>query len=136
VESDVTLVGLEMLVADIDAALSLFQGALGLELVERRTSDDPAGEVAVLALGDAALTLLAPSAQGPGRILDNRTPRVSQVFLGVTPGAVGPTAEALAARGAAVNVIDALRCFVPPAVVEGATGIATALTVVGVDRGR
>jgi catechol 2,3-dioxygenase-like lactoylglutathione lyase family enzyme len=134
VETEITLLGLELLVADIDTALALFHGALGLELVERRTSDDPAGEVAVLAIGDAALTLLAPSAAGPGRVLDNRTPRVTQVFLGVAPDAVAATAESLAAHGAAVHVVDALRCFVPPAVVEGATGIDTALTVVGVDR--
>lgn len=123
----VKLVGCELIVADLDDALTLLVDVLGLELVERRVSDDPQGELAVLAIGDAAITLLAPAAEGPGKILGEREPRLAQVILGVPEGSNVGFVEQIAESGFSVQVVDERRCFVPPGSARGALGVNTAI---------
>lgn len=123
------LIGFELIVPDLSAALVLFVDALGLELVERRASTDPSGEIAVLAIGDAAITLLQPAETGPGNIMPKRDPRLSQIVLGVAPDELGALADEVVEMGIPVQPIDASRCFLPPVAIEGFLGVPTAVVL-------
>lgn len=129
----VNLVGMEFIVADLDAAVRFCEQVLGLELLSRHASPDVAGDVAVLALGNAAITLLQPHAVGEGVVLPQRAPRLAQIFLGVPPGRLAAHAERMAAAGAPVQVLGPDRFFVPAPTVEDALGVATAVTVLAVE---
>jgi len=129
----VKLVGFELIVEQIDTALSLFVDAFGLELVERRSSIDPAGEVAVVAAGDAAISLLQPADAGPGHVLPDREPRLSQIVLSVEAGQSVELAEKIAEQGLTAQRIDARRFFVTPAATEGLLGLTTAIVVTTAD---
>ena len=132
-DSLVNLVGMEFIVGDLDAAAQFCQRVLGLELVSRHASPDVAGDVAVFALGNAAITLLQPHPVGEGVVLNQREPRLAQIFLGVLPEHVAPMAEQIVAAGAPVHVLGPTRFFVPTSAVEGAIGIASTITVLAVD---
>lgn len=133
VVSTPNLLAIEIIVHDIDAGLALFRDAMGLELVERFTSTDPAGEMAILAVGgDLALTLFAPSASGPGYVLPKREPRLSQLVFGVESGALTGAAADLAEAGIAVQHVDDARFFVPPATIAGLLGVQAAIVMTGV----
>ena len=125
-----TLLGVELLVQDIDRATELFEGALGFELVERRMSDDPAGEIAVFAVGEAALTVIAPRDHGPGVVIDDRTPRLGQLVLGASTGSLDAVATDVVERGGSVQPIDDQRFLLSPSTVAAATGIDAAITIV------
>ena len=127
------LAGFELIVPDIDAALALFVDGLGLELVERRSSTDPAGEVAVVAAGDAAISLLQPSDAGPGYVMPNREARLSQIVFSVEAGRALDLATNIAERGLTARQIDEAQFFVTPAATEGLIGLATAIVVTGED---
>jgi methylmalonyl-CoA/ethylmalonyl-CoA epimerase len=68
-------------VEDIDAALALYAGALGMPVVHRETVDDQGVEAALLDVGDAHVELLAPL--GPdtavGKFLARRGPGLHHV---------------------------------------------------------
>lgn len=128
-----TLIGLELLVPDIDPAIELFEGVIGLELVERRDSADPAGEIAVFAVGDAAITLIAPRDHGPGTVIDDRSPRLAQIVMALGRDELGPLVGSIEDAGAPVVRLDDHRAVVNPTVVEAATGVHTAITVVEVE---
>lgn len=125
-----TLLGVELLVQDIDRAMELFEGALGFELLERRESDDPAGEIAVFVVGDAAITLIAPREHGPGVVIEDRTPRLGQLVLGTPTGTLDGVGAAVVQRGGSVQPIDEQRLLLSMATVAAATGIDAAITVV------
>jgi catechol 2,3-dioxygenase-like lactoylglutathione lyase family enzyme len=128
----VNLVGLELVVPDLDAALALLVEALGLEVVERRRSEDPAGEIAVLLAGAVGITLLQPSDAGPGHVLADRQPRVTQLVFGADPREVDNLMTAIAELGISVQLLDAERFFVPPAAAQGVLGVRTAVVVAAV----
>ncbi|MGK0273945.1 MAG: hypothetical protein ACI9N0_000318 [Ilumatobacter sp.] len=127
------LVGLELIVEQIDSALALFVDGLGLELVERRMSVDPAGEIAILAAGDAAITLLQPATSGPGFLLPKREPRLSQIIFSVDKERIDELAAAINEAGIPAQGIDSARFFVPPPATEGLLGFQTAIVVAGID---
>jgi catechol 2,3-dioxygenase-like lactoylglutathione lyase family enzyme len=127
------LLGIELIVHEMSSALALLVDALGLELVDRFVSTDPAGEVAVLEAGDIAVTLLQPAGGGPGFVLPKREPRLAQIVFGVSAEGLAGVARDLAASGVPTQVVDDARFFVPPASVEGALGLQTAVVVTRAD---
>lgn len=124
------LLGIELLVQNIDAATELFEGALGFELVERRSSEDPAGELAVFAIGDAAVTVIQPRDHGPGTVIEDRRPRLGQIVLGAARGQSADVIDAVSRAGGSVLRLDDQRTLIAPLVMAGATGIDAAITVV------
>jgi methylmalonyl-CoA epimerase len=68
-------------VEDIDAALALYQGSLGMPLVHRETVEDQGVEAALLDVGDGHVELLQPL--GPetavGKFLARRGPGLHHV---------------------------------------------------------
>lgn len=118
--------------AQIDAALALFVDALGLELLERRASTDPVGEVAIVAAGDAMITLLAPADHGPGFVLSDREPRLSQIVLATPAADVADLASRVTEAGVPVQTSSDTSFFVTPSGCQGALGAKTAVVVAGV----
>lgn len=79
-----SIIGLEFLVADLDGAIAVFVDALGWELVERGPAEGVAGERAVLVADSVvapAVTLMAAAEAGPGMVISDRTPRLTQVVM-------------------------------------------------------
>lgn len=128
--SELTLLGIELLVQEIDAATELFERVLGFELIERRDSEDPAGQLAVFRVGDAAVTIIEPRDHGPGTVMEDRTPRLGQIILGTGPGESADLIQAVAEAGGSVHRLADDRTVITPLVVAGATGIAAAITVI------
>jgi methylmalonyl-CoA/ethylmalonyl-CoA epimerase len=91
-------------VESIDAALAIYQDALGMPLVHRETVEDQGVEAALLDVGDGHVELLQPL--GPdtavGKFLAKRGPGLHHVAYRV--GSVENTLEAL--RAAGVRLID------------------------------
>jgi methylmalonyl-CoA/ethylmalonyl-CoA epimerase len=91
-------------VESIDAALAIYQDALGMPLVHRETVEDQGVEAALLDVGDGHVELLQPL--GPdtavGKFLAKRGPGLHHVAYRV--GSVEETLEALQAAG--VRLID------------------------------
>lgn len=127
------LLGFELIVGDLELAVQFCQQVLGLELIARHPSPDLAGDVAVFALGNAAINLLQPHTTGEGVVLNQRDPRLAQIFLGVPPERVATLAEQIVAGGVPVHMLEPTRFFVPSGAVEGALGIASTITVLAVD---
>jgi methylmalonyl-CoA/ethylmalonyl-CoA epimerase len=91
-------------VEDIDAALALYQGSLGMPLVHRETVEDQGVEAALLDIGDGHVELLQPL--GPetavGKFLARRGPGLHHVAYRVEN--VESTLSELA--GAGMRLID------------------------------
>lgn len=126
-----TLLGIEIVVSDLDRAIAFFAEVLGLEVTTRGPSPLVEADTAVVDAGSVAITLLAPKDHGPGRVLPNREPRVSQFVLGGGDGA-GLTAlrDGVAEAGLAVVALDGGGFYVTPEAVTGALGIAAAVVAV------
>jgi catechol 2,3-dioxygenase-like lactoylglutathione lyase family enzyme len=125
------LLGLEIVVGDLDRALALLVDVLGLELLSRAPADLVEGETAVLDCGSVAITLLAPAAHGPGPILGNRDPRVSQLVFGAAgDGAVARLQREMIESGLAVAPAGPSGFYATPESMVGALGMPTAVVVV------
>lgn len=125
------LLGLEIVVADLDRALAFLVDVLGLELVSRSPAGLVEGEMAVVDCGSVAITLLAPAAHGPGRILGNRDPRVSQLVFGVRgDDAVTGLQQQMTESGLAIVPAASSGFFATPESMVGALGLPTAVVVV------
>lgn len=131
-----TLLGIEIVVGDLDRAVAFFADVLGLEVVQRGPSGLVEADTAVIDAGTVAITLLAPKDHGPGRLLPNREPRVSQLVLGAPPqdGVAGLRAR-LVEAGLAVVPVDDESFYVTPEAVSGALGIAAAIVAVPAPEG-
>lgn len=127
-----TVIGIELLVPGIDAALTTFTEALGCELAWRGPSPDVDAEVAVLDAGAITITLISPTSTGRPAIPD-REPRLSQLVFGTDTGSVAGIAAALRGLGIAVAGDEDARVYVPPTVAEGVLGARTALVVTAFD---
>lgn len=126
-----TLLGLEIVVSDLDRAVALFAEVLGLEVVHRGPSPLVEADTAVIDAGPVAITLLAPKDHGPGRVLPNREPRVSQLVLGAaTPAGAAGLRDRVVEAGLAVVPVDEESFYVTPEAVTGALGIAMAIVAV------
>jgi len=134
----VVLVGIELLVTEIDAALVLLEGAFGLDVVERHNSTDPAGEIAVLDAGGVTITLLQAADHGPGYVLPRREPRVTQLVFGVPGDDAGAMRMAVGESGVPTLSLGDGGFYVPPTGGEGLFGfeiaaVLTSLSDVGTD---
>jgi methylmalonyl-CoA epimerase len=91
-------------VEDLEGALALYQGSLGMPLVHRETVADQGVEAALLDIGDAHVELLAPL--GPetavGKFLARRGPGLHHVAYRVED--VEQTLNALSEAG--IRLID------------------------------
>lgn len=130
------LIGIEMLVPDIAAALVLLGDSFGLELIERRSSEDPVGEIAVVDAGGVAITLLQAADQGPGFVLPRREPRVTQLVFGVAGGSAAPLRMSVAEAGLPTQPFGEGGFFVTPKGGAGLFGfeIATVVAAIGEER--
>lgn len=125
------VIGLELLVADLDRAVELVRDVLGLPVLDEGPAANVAGRMATVDAGGLVLTLLEPTDSGPGPVLGDRTPRLAQVVVGTDGPAdvVGLLARVTSAGLAAVP-IDDHRFHVPPEAVQGALGLPVAVVVV------
>lgn len=127
------VIGVELIVEDLDRAVELFTEVLGLELLSRGPAPTVAGEAAVIDAGAFAITLLAPAAGGPGHVLAERTPRLNQLVVGL-PALVD--VEVLRDRateaGLAVRSTDGGSFYLVPEAVAGALGQEVAVVVTAV----
>lgn len=125
---------MELIVADLDRAVELFQEVLGLPIVGRGPASLVPGEVATVDLGGMLLTLLCPAADGVGEFLADRTPRLSQLVLTVEGDAgVGELVARAGLHGLVAQRPADGQCYLTPESVEGALGVACALVVVAVE---
>lgn len=128
-----TLLSVEIIVESVERAIQLMVDTFGFPLVERRRTDDPAGEVAIVDAGGVLLSLLEPAAGGAGRLLPVRTPRLSQFVVGASPGEATMVHARVEAAGLASRHADGGRFFVTPESVVGALGLEAAIVVTPVD---
>ncbi|TAN33459.1 methylmalonyl-CoA epimerase [bacterium] len=92
-------------VADLDAAIQLYRGAFGAELVHRATNEKEGLEAAFLRVGDGEVELMAALREDSpvGKFMARRGPGLHHVAYGVAD-----IERALAeARGAGLELIDA-----------------------------
>ena len=78
-----TLVSLEFIVEDLDKGLELFVDLMGLELVSRGQHPTLAAEVAMLASGSIAITLLQSTDDPDRRPMSSPEPRLAQMVFAV-----------------------------------------------------
>jgi len=123
------VLGLELIVGDIDRAVALFTDVFGFELHERGSSELISGHVAVVTDGRVGITLLQPTTDGDGKILPDRAARLSQVVLGSPEESIDhQTALAIEAGLAISPTADGF--YLTPESVGGALGLETAIVVV------
>lgn len=125
-------IGLELIVDDLDRALALFTDALGWSLAHRGPSATVVGEMAVVTDRSVAITLLRPADRGPGSVLADRSPRLSQLILGASPEVLERHAGAASELGLSVVPSDG-GFFVTPESVVGALGQEVAIVVTAAD---
>jgi catechol 2,3-dioxygenase-like lactoylglutathione lyase family enzyme len=133
-DAPLTLLGIELIVDDLDRAIELFTDVLGCPLLSRGASTLVAGETAAIDLGSIVVNLLAPDSVGEGTVLAERTPRFSQFILSqVVSRGVAEARTRSVERGLAVVPLDATNFYLTPESVEGALGQAVAVIVTGAD---
>jgi catechol 2,3-dioxygenase-like lactoylglutathione lyase family enzyme len=123
-----TLLSVEIIVESLDRALEFLVGVLGCDLIDRRESMDPVGELALVDVGSIVLSLLQPSASGPGYVLPDRDPRVSQLVFSSDGDADEARGRSIDA-GLAVAQLAGSNWYLAPAVVAGALGLSTAIVL-------
>jgi methylmalonyl-CoA/ethylmalonyl-CoA epimerase len=89
-----------VVVADVHAALSFWQGALGLSLSHTERNEGEEVEIAFLPVGDSEIELIAPITEGSGvaKFLANRGPGLHHLCIEVDDITV--SLAQLAANGA------------------------------------
>ena len=130
--TEANVIGVEILVSEIDAAISFFSGVLGFAVAFRGPAKQVPGETAVLDGGNIALTLLQPAEHGP-RVLADRRPRVTQIVIGAPGESVLELSDRIRNAGVPVVVLDDGRVAVPPEVTEGILGFDVALLLDAVE---
>jgi catechol 2,3-dioxygenase-like lactoylglutathione lyase family enzyme len=124
------LIGVELIVEDLDRAIELFTDVLGLEVVSEGPSATIVGRVAVIDAGAVAVTLLEPSSSGPGHVLAERSPRLSQLVFGVPEGDdAGLLLDRSVEAGLAAQIMGPGTFYLSPESVSGALGQRTAVVV-------
>ena len=120
------MVGIEIVVADLDRAVELFTDVLGCTLLSRGPSGLVVGEVALIDANGMMVSLLRPASSGAGTVLAIREPRLSQIVFGAAAG--GAEAVAIEA-GFSVVPMDNGGFHLSPESVEGALGLPIAIVV-------
>ncbi len=124
----INLLGLELIVEDLERALALFVDLLDFEVHQRGVSDSVSGKIAIVTDGRIALTLLEPTTEGDAPILPDRTPRLSQLIMGADPEQLDGVTEAMVEAGLAVTPTDS-GFYLKPEAVGGVLGVETAVVV-------
>lgn len=122
-------IGVELVVEDLDRAVQLFTEVLGLELASAGPATTVVGRVAVVDAGALAITLLEPASSGPGNVLADRAPRLSQLVFGVEVGGLDTLLERATDAGLAVQLSGPGAFYVSPESAAGALGQRTAVVV-------
>lgn len=120
------VVGLELIVERLAAAVDVFTDAFGWEVVFTGRSGEVAGDVAVLDAGSIMVTLLCPDDHGPD-MLSDREPRLSQLIVGGDAAQVAGAVDRLVRLGLPTRTAGPERRFVPPEAAAGVVGFETAL---------
>ena len=126
--NEVSVAGVELLVAGLDDAITFFSDVLGMPVVHRGPAGHAPGEVAVIDGGGIAITLFEPAASGDG-VLADRTPRFSQLVLGGPPEACDRANAAIVQAGVPLHRADEAGVFVPPEAALGILGFNAAIAV-------
>jgi hypothetical protein len=124
------VIGIELIVDDLDRAIELLSGIVGFELISRAPSDLVAGELAILDAGPIVISLLHPAASGPGSLLAERTPRLSQIVVAsAAMDEARELRETAMDAGLAVAMLGEDSFHLTPEAVEGALGQPVAIVV-------
>ncbi len=124
----ISLLGLELIVDDLDRAVTLFVDLLGFELHQRGEAGVVAGQSAVVTDGRIAVTLLHPTTDGEARILPDRTPRLSQFIFGTSADTLDEVAGPIIEAGLAVTPTGG-GFYLKPEAISGVLGIETAVVM-------
>jgi len=125
-EMGLTMVGIELVVVDLDRAVEMFTDVLGCTLLSRGPSGLVVGEVALIDANGMMVSLLQPACSGDGTVLAIREPRLSQIVFGASVS--GAEAVAIEA-GFSVVPMDNGGFHLSPESVEGALGLPIAIVV-------
>lgn len=126
------VVAVELVVESLDRALELMTQVLGFPLVSRGPSVLIAGEMATVDAGGCLLTLLEPAASGDGTILAERSPRLSQLVIGVAPGDLSGLHATVISSGLASSAAGS-GFFITPEAAAGALGQPVAVVVTAME---
>lgn len=120
------MVGIELVVGDLDRAVELFTEVLGCTLLTRGPAHLVVGEVALIDANGLIVSLLRPASAGEGTVLALREPRLSQFVFATTDGSAE---HAAVEAGLSVVPMDNGGFHLSPESVEGALGIPVAIVV-------
>lgn len=120
------MVGIELVVADLDRAVEMFTGVLGCSVLSRGPSALVVGEMALIDANGLMISLLQPASSGDGTVLAVREPRLSQLVFGASD--TGTEVAAIEA-GFSVVPMDNGGFHLSPESVEGALGLPIAIVV-------
>lgn len=123
-----SVIGFELIVDDLDRAIALWTEVLGFQLTERKPSTLVAGELAIVTDQRVAVSLLRPADAGPGHLLADRTPRLSQIVFTIDEHAAESSQLRATEAGLSVTA-SAAGYYLSPESVEGALGIEAAFVV-------
>jgi catechol 2,3-dioxygenase-like lactoylglutathione lyase family enzyme len=129
VERNAQVLGLELIVDDVERAVAVFVDLLGFELQHRGRFELFAGEVALVTDGAITVTLLQPTTDGDEPVLPDRTPRLSQLIVGNAPGNPAQDLDRVVDMGLSVAPTTS-GFYVTPESTKGALGLETAIVVV------
>lgn len=123
--SEPAVLVLEYVVEQLDQALDLLVGCVGLEVVDRYPHTAFDAEVVTLRAGSVAINLLHPTDVGDRPPFRSPDARLAQVTIGI-PGGVEPVVQRLVDAGAA-TVAAGDSAFLAPQLVEAVFGVAPTL---------
>jgi hypothetical protein len=121
------LLSVELIVESVDRAIEILVGCCGFELLERVETTEPAGIRAMVDVGSTILTLLEPSPHGPGVVLPDRSPRLSQLVFGGAGDTIASIDERCEAAGLASERLPGQGWYLTKEGVAGVLGVSTAL---------
>lgn len=127
-EKRISLLGLELIVDDLDRAVALFVDLLGFSVHQRTSAGKVAGEIAIVTDGQIAITLLRPTTEASAPILPDRSPRLSQLIFGTDTDGIDLVGGAIVESGLALTPTGH-GFFVSPEAISGVLGFETAVVV-------
>ncbi len=133
--TDLAAIGIELVVEDLDRAIELFGGVLGCPVSAPSESTIVVGRMAVVDAGGIAITLLEPADSGPGTLLSDRTPRLSQIVFGAAGSADVRSAHDTAIESGLAVVPFGNGFHLSPESLKGALGQLVAVVVTEVAGG-
>ena len=127
---------MELLVESIDRAIEILVNVLGGELLQRDTASALSGQMAMVRLDTLLFTIVEPASYGPGPILADRSPRVTQLVLGEAGrDAVAARHQTVTDAGLATSAFGEGGFFITPESISGALGFPLAIVCTDFDDG-